>query len=142
MSPPAPQLIFGSGLTGSQLGEFSTAQSVQNLLDTLHDLGYRRLDVSSRHPPGSDHLAETLVGAAHHGRFILDFKSHLKGTDPTGSMATSAVRSSVAGSLQRLGIEKANVFYCYAPDKATPLEVQVAAVDEQYRKGAFDKVRS
>jgi hypothetical protein len=29
---------------------------------------------------------------------------------------------------------------CYSPDKATPVEEKAAAVDEEYRRGAFEKV--
>lgn len=31
-------------------------------------------------------------------------------------------------------------FVCYSPDEATPVEEQAAAVDEQYRRGVFEKM--
>jgi len=142
MSRSHPTLIFGSGNTGLAVAEFNTPGAVGHLADTLWGLGIRRLDVSSRHPPGSDYLAETLYGQAGvvARGFAVDFKSHVVALDPRGSMARDAVRGSVEGSCRRLGLERGNVFWCYAPDAATPLEEQAAAVDEQFRKGAFEQV--
>lgn len=142
MSRQHPELIIGSGTIGSAHGEFGTAEYVLQLVDTLRDVGIRRLDVSSRHPPGSDFLAEKLYGAAEVAKkgFTIDIKSHIVGLDARGSMRREEVRKSVEGSLERLKLKKANVFWCYSPDETTPIEEQAAAVDEQYRKGAFEKV--
>ncbi|OIW31723.1 Aldo/keto reductase [Coniochaeta ligniaria NRRL 30616] len=141
MSRNHPELIIGSGTIGLAQGDFSTAESVAQLVDTLRAVGINRIDVSSRHPPGSDFLAEKLFGAAGVADkgFAVDVKSHIVQLDPRGSMRREGVRGSVEGSLGRLGLKKANVFWCYAPDEATPVEEQAAAVDEMYREGAFEK---
>ncbi|KAJ9155249.1 Aldo/keto reductase [Pleurostoma richardsiae] len=142
MASSSPTLIFGSGTIGGERYAFKTAADVEALLSELKQLGIDRLDVTPRHPPGHNYLAETLygqAGAVPKG-FIIDVKNLINPQDTSGSLSAASLRASIGGSLERLGLDKANVFYAYAPDAETPLREQAAAMDELHRRGLFSRL--
>jgi aflatoxin B1 aldehyde reductase len=137
----APTLIFGGATIGQN---FPSASSVQALLDLLKHHQISHIDTAARYPPGKFGLSETLLGevqAAEQG-FSISTKIF---TNPAagngeGELSLEAIESSLTGSLGRLKVKQVDILYCHRPDPETPLLEQAAALDSQYRKGAFRRV--
>ncbi|PQE05038.1 hypothetical protein CJF30_00004831 [Rutstroemia sp. NJR-2017a BBW] len=137
----SPTLIFGGATIGQN---FPNASSVQALLDLLKHHKISHIDTAARYPPGKFGLSETLLGevqAAEQG-FSISTKIF---TNPAagngeGELSREAIESSLAGSLGRLKVKQVDILYCHRPDPKTPLLEQAAALDSQYRKGAFRRL--
>lgn len=52
-----------------------------------------------------------------------------------GDHAASRIKDSIKKSLQDLGPHKIRVFYLHAPDRATPYEETLEAVNDLYKQG-------
>ncbi len=101
----APQLIFGTASFGMDMTEFQDAESVQELLGTLTELGISRLDSAARYPPMNPGRSEELIGEARKlsSGFQIDTKVYTNTqTDGSGDLSVEAVEKSVANSLKRL----------------------------------------
>lgn len=136
-----PQLIFGTAGFGMDQTEFQSVESIKSLLNTLQDLGIRRLDSGARYPPLNPGQSEALIGEARElsRDFLVDTKVYTDTrTDGSGDLTRDAVRKSVAGSLERLKRPEGmgvNVLHVHRADPATPLEEQIRAFDEQIKLG-------
>ncbi len=101
----SPQLIFGTASFGMDLTDFQDPASVQNLLESLRDLGVHRLDSGARYPPMKPGRAEELIGETKElsGGFVIDTKVYTNTkTDGSGDLTSKAIESSLQTSLQRL----------------------------------------
>ena len=101
----APQLIFGTASFGMDMTEFQDAESVQELLGTLKELGISRLDSAARYPPMNPGRSEELIGEAQKlsSGFQIDTKVYTDTqTDGSGDLSVEAVEKSVGDSLKRL----------------------------------------
>ncbi|PWY91686.1 putative aldo/keto reductase [Aspergillus sclerotioniger CBS 115572] len=137
-----PQLIFGGGNIGQ---DWTTRESVEELLQTLKSLGISRLDTAPRYPTGRIGGSERLLGetGAAAQDFAIDTKILVLNRDASGTLEPPAVAESLQASYDRLHFpqdKKVHVLYCHAADPTTPLEEQAAGIDAQYRKGLFDQL--
>lgn len=103
-----PKIIFGTATVG--MG-FDDPQTVSELLEFLkgHNINY--IDTAGRYPPLKPGLSETLLGqvnAAHKG-FVLDTKILAGPGDGSGELASSAIRSSLSTSLERLNVDSVRI---------------------------------
>lgn len=76
-----------------------------------------------------------LLKAASQG-FIIDTK--VKSFAP-GDHKSEAVHASVKESFDLLGVDKVNILYLHAPERTTPFEETLRAIDEVYKQGKFKK---
>ncbi|KKA16459.1 Oxidoreductase [Rasamsonia emersonii CBS 393.64] len=100
-----PHLIFGTASFGMDLTDFQDPESVKNLLQTLQELGIRRLDSGARYPPLNPGRAEQLIGETKElsGSFVVDTKIYTNTqNDGSGDLRPEAIDKSVNASLQRL----------------------------------------
>lgn len=145
VSPSHPTLLLGSGNIGStDTSTFHTAETVKNLLLEAAEHGINRIDTAGRYPSDNIGASERLLGeagAASRG-FLIDTKIMFEGTDPSGTLSREAIRKSVTVSLRKLRTDKIHILYNHIGDPTTPLEEQVKAMDEQYRNGSCEEVRT
>ncbi|KAF2118735.1 NADP-dependent oxidoreductase domain-containing protein [Lophiotrema nucula] len=126
------ELVFGGGSVGSGT-VFEDRSILRDALDVLKKEGVKRLD--SAHLYGE---SESLFGKANAGKdFIIDSK--IKGGFEPGSAKKDGVLKGIELSLDRLNVEKLGIFYIHAPDYETPLEETLAAINEVYTAGKFDR---
>lgn len=106
-----PDLVFGGATIGSG-DHLSTPSDVSTLLGRLLELGFQRIDTAARYPPTDMGASERLLGEAGVASkgFLVDTKVlvTMDAARPigAGSLAPSAVRTSVADSFERLKVSK------------------------------------
>ena len=106
----APELIFGTATFGMDMTDFQNPASVQDVLNTLQELGIRRLDSGARYPPRNPGKAEELIGQTELSRsFVIDTKVYTNTmTDGGGDLTAASIEDSLHGSLKRLNDDKVN----------------------------------
>ena len=142
-TPGQPTLLFGGGTVGNpEISQLTDVESVSGLIGKLSELGINHIDTAARYPDGYNGQSEELFGLSGAGAkgFVIDTKILVRGREVAGSLGLDAVRKSVPDSLERLKVSRVNTLYAHAPDPTTPLEEQVRALDEQYKKGVCNQV--
>ncbi|RDW59885.1 hypothetical protein BP6252_12972 [Coleophoma cylindrospora] len=138
MSASTPTPIFGCATIGYN---FTTKESVEELLSIVKNTGIKRLDTAGRYPPSSPGDSERLLGEA--GANDLGFQIDTKimvFTTTAGSLSAENIASSVQRSLERLRLQQLNTLYCHMPDPETPLLEQAKAMNDQYEQGHFKQL--
>lgn len=136
-----PQLLFGAAGFGD---EFSTADSVREVLEALKAYGIVTVDTAALYPPTDVGASEKLLGEAAAAKlgFKVDTKVLVTGMDTSGTLEPAKIEASVNTSFQRLQLQHGHhirVLHAHAPDTTTPIKDQAAAFDAEYRKGRFEK---
>ncbi|SDU37193.1 Predicted oxidoreductase [Jiangella alkaliphila] len=151
MTPPIPRRALGrSGLTVSALGlgcmgmthAYGSGDDTESVA-TIHralDLGVTLLDTADQYGP---HTNERLVGRAIAGRrdeVVLATKFGIV-LDPSDPLARgydgspAYVRSSIEGSLRRLGVDHVDLYYLHRVDPTVPIEDTVGTMAELVQAG-------
>lgn len=144
LGPDGPEVSeIGLGCMG--MSAFYGATDEGEALQTIHralDLGCNFLDTSDMYGP---HTNERLVGRAIEGRrdeVFLATKFAIKlerGHDGTSVRSIDGspdyVRSACDGSLERLGVERIDLYYQHRVDPNTPIEETVGAMAELVAAG-------
>lgn len=53
--------------------------------------------------------------------------------------STDGVKRAIEDSFKALGTDKVDLYYLHAPDREVPFEETLAAVNEEYEKGRFER---
>ncbi|CAG8888682.1 unnamed protein product [Penicillium egyptiacum] len=120
------QLIFGGG---SFLNDISSPsiEDVKKALDKLYELGIKAIDTAVVYDK-----SEEFLGEAHASdRFTIGTK-YPSGFGPEGS-SKDGLLLSAEESLRKLQTNQLDIYYLHAPDRRTPLEGILEAVDTLYR---------
>eukprot|EP00026_Physarum_polycephalum_P008228 Phypoly_transcript_08307.p1 GENE.Phypoly_transcript_08307~~Phypoly_transcript_08307.p1 ORF type:complete len:305 (+),score=48.92 Phypoly_transcript_08307:510-1424(+) len=109
--------------------------AIQLILDTFKAHGHNQLDTARIYGLGT---AETLLGELDYASqgFIVDTK--VPGFQP-GEHSAENVAKSVAESLKELKTNKVHTLYLHAPERTTPFAETLAAINEEYKKGHFER---
>jgi len=128
------RLILGTMTFGAR----ADAPQVRAMLEAALRLGIKELDTAYVYQNGD---SERVLGAALQafapGSFRIAAKVSPK---PTGRLDRDAVLSQLGTSLQRLGVEKADVLYLHFPNHATPLAQTLEACMELREAGKFGEL--
>ncbi|KAL7794275.1 NADP-dependent oxidoreductase domain-containing protein [Trichoderma ceciliae] len=131
-SNPKPLLIFGAAVITAG-GSFATTEQAAELLDAVEKAGIKQLDTAQLYGTSEELLGELKASS----KFIIDTK-HIGGWISGNSSRAKVVERGLE-SLQKLGVDKVNIFYIHAPDVDEPLEETLAGIDDLYRQGKFEK---
>jgi aryl-alcohol dehydrogenase-like predicted oxidoreductase len=111
------------------------------IIDRALEAGLRVLDTANAYNDGD---SERIVGRALARlppSLRAEVQVHTKcgfgranGGKPEG-LTAPAIRRAVEGSLERLGVERLDVYYLHVPDRATPIEETLGAMAELHRDG-------
>lgn len=127
------ELVLGTMTFGMQVDEAAAGR----MLDLCTEVGITMLDTANAYAAGD---AERLIGRllmTRPDRFAVATKAGMPHADAGGDAPLSrpALRSCLHASLQRLGVDRVDLFYLHQPDRATPVEETLAAVEELVQEG-------
>ena len=136
-----PEVVYGCSLWGDKSDtqvKFNSPETALPLLEYLRSRGFTTLDTARVYPAGAPGTSEALLGELGVGSWAtVDTK--VTSFSP-GVHSAENIAKSISGSLAALKGSKVNVMYLHAPDRDTPFEVTLRAMDKAYREGNFAKL--
>ncbi|CAO3569935.1 unnamed protein product [Mortierella alpina] len=143
MPPPAtplPRVILGTAnfakekeetleTSGMVLG----AKKAKALVDTFYSYGHRDIDSARVYGKGE---AEQVLGEIDLKDFYVSTKIYAA---VSGKHDTTNLERSLRETLMARKTNKVDILYLHAPDRSTPFEETVKAVDGLYRQGLFER---
>jgi aryl-alcohol dehydrogenase-like predicted oxidoreductase len=142
------RIILGCGSFGgigsdlSLVGQGEREGEAFALMDAAWEAGIRKFDTASSYGGGR---SEETIGAWIDARRPAGLALTSKVFHPTfdgddGGLAPARVRRIVRQSLERLGVERMDVYLVHEPDPATPLAHTLAALEELARDGVIGAI--
>ena len=132
------RLCFGTMTFGGQTDEQTSVRMVERAMDA----GLNFFDTANVYTGGTSEiiLGRALKGRRH--RVILATKVSNKTGDAPDQKGLSrpAIRRAIDESLKRLETDYLDLYYMHIPDRATPLEESLAAMDELVKEGKIRHV--
>jgi aryl-alcohol dehydrogenase-like predicted oxidoreductase len=131
----------GVGSAPAFFGQGETEEQAFALMDRAWEMGVRVFDTADAYGGGR---SETWIGrwlAARGYRPVLATKvfNSVVGDPSDRGLAPDRIRRQIEGSLERLGVERIDLYLIHAPDPDTPLAETLRTFDELVRAG---KVRA
>lgn len=149
----SPLTVFGTASfgTGTSQAKFSSPDLASPILSLLRSRGVTELDTARAYPVGSPGTSEALLGSLAVSTWAT-LSTKVTSWAP-GSHGAENIAKSVAASLKALGLEgegkvlgteegptgKVDIMYLHSPDRATPFEETCRAMDQEYRRGRFER---
>jgi aryl-alcohol dehydrogenase-like predicted oxidoreductase len=138
-----PRLVLGCGNFGgigsapAFFGAGETEAEAFGLMDAAHAMGIDLFDTADAYGGGR---SETWIGrwrAARGAPVLLSTKvfHSVEGDPEDRGLAADRILRQIEGSLERLGVERVDMYLNHAPDPETPLEETLRALDELVRSG-------
>jgi len=109
------------------------ASVVLSFLAPFKKHGFNQIDTAHGYFNGEENFGK--VDLKKEG-FIVDTK--VKSFQP-GTHKAETIKESVQTSFDRLKVDKINVLYLHAPDRATPFEETLRAINDVHKEGKFEK---
>jgi len=132
------RLSFGTWLTvAGGIGQEQATRCIHAAVDQ----GITLFDTANEYGAGA---AERTLGAAlkafPRDKFMVATKLYFPvGDEPDKGLSTAQIEKQLNRSLERLGVDVIDLYYCHRYDKETPLEETIAALDRAAQSG---KVRA
>lgn len=125
-----------------KLVKYDTPDEVKAFLDTFYEHGGRHLDTSRNYSPNARGSSEPRLGAVGAGsRFNIDTK--VLGVPGDGPFHTAQqIKSSIDVSVADLKLPdgvKIDIMYLHVPDRETPFEETIEAMNRAYQEGKFKR---
>jgi len=127
----------GVGSAPAFFGQGESEEEAFALMDAAWELGVRAFDTADAYGGGR---SETWIGrwrASHGHRPVLATKvfNSVVGDPADRGLAGERILRQIEGSLERLGVERVELYLIHAPDPDTPLVETLGAFDELVRAG-------
>jgi aryl-alcohol dehydrogenase-like predicted oxidoreductase len=132
----------GVGSAPAFFGQGESEAEAFALMDAAWDLGVRTFDTADAYGGGR---SETWIGhwlAARRHRPVLATKvfNSVTGDPADRGLARDRILRQIDGSLERLGVERVDLYLIHAPDPDTPLEETLGAFDELVSAGKLGAI--
>jgi len=135
MAKSAVDVVFGVASFGYEAPACTDKAALQSILDEFKKHGHNELDNARVYGNGT---SETFLGDIKYAEQGLILDTKVTSFAP-GAHTPEKIAESVAQSLQQLKAKKVNILYLHAPDRHTPFEVTLEAINEEYKKGHFEE---
>ncbi len=114
---------------------FDTPEEVKAILDTFYERGGRQIDTARLYSPHATGTSEPRIGAVEERKkFAIDTKVF---SQTPGSHARDKIAENVDLSLSALKIPQIEIEYLHMPDRTTPFEETLEAMNKAYAEGKF-----
>ncbi|CAK96246.1 hypothetical protein CBS63078_7059 [Aspergillus niger] len=140
------KVVFGA-MTVGQAGLSGCRQTnqaeIKAVLDVFQKHGHTEVDTSRAYAKGT---SEELLGQSQWQNRGLQLATKIYPTANTSmpgdkyTLRAADLRQALSQSLEALQTESVDIWYLHAPDRTTPLEETLRAVDELYREGKFKRL--
>jgi aryl-alcohol dehydrogenase-like predicted oxidoreductase len=128
------------GVGCNNFGWRADEAAARDVVDAALDTGINFFDTADIY---GDTMSEQLLGRALRGRrnrAVIATKFGLTGGGCPGGASPDYVRSSVEGSLQRLGVDVIDLYQLHSPDPKTPIADTLGALDELVKAGKVREI--
>ncbi|KAL4892579.1 NADP-dependent oxidoreductase domain-containing protein [Aspergillus ambiguus] len=136
--PEVPAIGFGFGSLGGFYGPSGTLDEKVALLDHAHAAGLRFWDLADVYMDSEDVVGEWIKRSGKRDDIFLTTKFALQ-RQPDGRHTFRSdpeyVKMACEKSLQRLGVDTIDLYYCHRVDGVTPIEKTVEAMVELKNQG-------
>lgn len=117
------------------MARFDSPEEVTAFLEAYHKRGGRQVDTARLYSPHAPGSSEHRLGIAEAGKtFAIDTKVF---SLAPGSHTKEKIEENLKESLSELKIPQINIEYLHSPDRTTPFEETLEAVDKAYKQGKF-----
>lgn len=131
--PPVSAIGLGFGSIGGFYGPPGTVDERVALLDHAHAIGLRFWDMADIYGDSEDVVGEWIKRSGKHNDVFLATKFGLQ-RQPDGKHTFRSdpeyVKAACEKSLQRLGVDTIDLYYCHRVDGVTPIEKTIEAMVE------------
>ncbi|KAJ6561905.1 NADP-dependent oxidoreductase domain-containing protein [Mycena capillaripes] len=124
--------VFGGAPIGADK-YFPDEESIEKVYKLLEEGGCDTIDTARLYGNSEEWLGKTAAGK----RFIIDTKT--PGGFVPGSSTGESIPQHAKESVERLGVEKVDIFYIHAPDPSVDLEDQLKGINEAHKAGRFKR---
>eukprot|EP00026_Physarum_polycephalum_P011891 Phypoly_transcript_12139.p1 GENE.Phypoly_transcript_12139~~Phypoly_transcript_12139.p1 ORF type:complete len:336 (-),score=27.70 Phypoly_transcript_12139:152-1123(-) len=132
-------VVLGAGTFGYKLTSGAACLSdkhlIQDILSEFKKHGYKNIDTARSYSQGTSEEILTELNYAQQG-FSVDTKIYSSGA---GSHKAENVAKSIRESLAALKTNKVRILFLHYPDRTTPFEETLEAINEAYKQGHFEK---
>ncbi len=121
---------FGDSLTDTRLA--------REIITTAYDNGINFFDIADMYGKGeAEHLMGSVLKLFPRHTLVISSKAYWPMSDDVNDRGLSRkhVMESVEGSLQRIGTDYLDLFFCHRYDEETPLEETIRAIDDLIHQG-------
>jgi aryl-alcohol dehydrogenase-like predicted oxidoreductase len=133
----------GVGSAPAFFGRGETRDEAFELMDAARTLGITCLDTADAYGGGrSEHwVGEWLADRGRAGVVVATKVFHsVEGDAADRGLAPDRIRRQVAGSLERLGLDRIDLYLIHEPDPSTPILDTLRALDELLRSGTVGAI--
>ena len=133
LKQPISRLVLGTMTFGDTVDESTAGLMVEEALDA----GITTIDTANAYVGGTTEEMLARLLKERRGDIILASKAGMPHADAGGNppLSPAGLRSSVEGSLRRLGVDSIDLFYLHQPDRVTPLHDTLTTVAELSAEG-------
>jgi aryl-alcohol dehydrogenase-like predicted oxidoreductase len=127
----------GVGSAPAFFGQGENEQEAFALMDAAWEMGVRTFDTADAYGGGRSEAWIGLWLAVRGHRPVLETKvfNSVTGDPNDRGLARERILRQIDGSLERLGVDRADLYLIHAPDPDTPLEETLGTFDELVRAG-------
>jgi aryl-alcohol dehydrogenase-like predicted oxidoreductase len=132
----------GVGSAPAFFGQGESEEEAFVLMDAAWGMGVRTFDTADAYGGGRSEAWIGLWQALHGRRPVLETKvfNSVTGDPEDRGLSRERILRQIEGSLERLGVERVDLYLIHAPDPNTPLHETLGAFDELVRSGKVGAV--
>jgi aryl-alcohol dehydrogenase-like predicted oxidoreductase len=132
----------GIGSAPAFFGQGENREEAFTVMDAAWDLGIRLFDTAASYGGGRSEqwIGEWMAERARRPVVATKVFHSVTGDPADRGLAPERIRRELAGSLERLGLERVELYVIHEPDPDTPLEVTLRTLDDLVRKGKIGAI--
>jgi aryl-alcohol dehydrogenase-like predicted oxidoreductase len=132
----------GVGSAPAFFGQGESEEEAFALMDAAWERGVRAFDTADAYGGGRSEawIGRWLAARGHRPVLATKVFNSVTGDPADRGLSRERILRQIEGSLERLGVERVDLYLIHAPDPDTPLEETLAAFDELVRAGKVGAV--